>query len=71
MYRNVFEYEITFHCDNFDPSGPIMQKETLKWEPSCEGMYAGEDGVLQGDDFRHLLLVGGGHFRCDFRTTYR
>ena len=71
MAGNVFEYAITFNCINFDPNGPVMMKKTLKWEPSCEGMYAGKNGVLQGDDFRHLLLEGGGHLRCDFRTTYR
>ena len=71
MDGNVFEYNITFDGKNFDPNGPVMKKKTLKWEPSSESMYAGKNGVLQGDVFRHLLLEGGGHLRCDFRTTYR
>ena len=70
MEEDYFIYFTTFHCHKFDPSGPIMMKQTLLWEPSCETMYAVGDGALQGDDFRHLLLEGGGHFRCDFRSTY-
>ena len=68
---NVFEYKIKFNGENFDPSGPVMKKKTLKWEPASESMYASKTGGLQGDVYRHLLLEGGGHLRCDFRTTYR
>ena len=67
-----FHYNIEFIGKNFDKNGPIMKKKTLKWEPSTESMYD-KDGVLQGDAFRYLLLdhdEGGGHLRCDFRTTY-
>ena len=71
MAGNGFQYYITFNCHDFDPSGPVMMKQTLKWEPSCEAMYAVGNEDLQGDDFRHLLLEGGGHLRCDFRTTYQ
>ena len=71
MDGNVFKYDIKFIGENLDTDGPIMKKKTLKWEPSCESMYAGKGGVLQGDVFRHLLLEGGGHYLCDFRTTYK
>ena len=71
MAGDCFYYYITFNCHDFDPSGPIMMKQTEEWEPSCEAMYAVGDRDLQGDDFRHLLLKGGGHFRCDFRSTYQ
>ena len=70
MSGNVFHYEIVFTGENLDSSGPIMKKKTLKWEPSYESMYAVKDKVLQGDVIRHLLLEGGGHYPCDFRTTY-
>lgn len=55
----------------FDTNGPIMNKKTLKWEPSSENMYPGKDGALQGDVTRHLLLEDGGHLLCDFKTTYK
>jgi len=70
MRGDTFIYDIKFTGENLDPNGPIMKKETLKWEPSYESMYAVKEKVLQGDVFRHLLLEGGGHYRCDFRTTY-
>jgi len=70
MSGDTFKYDIKFIGENLDLNGPIMQKKTLKWEPSSESMYAVKDKVLQGDVFRHLLLEGGGHYRCDFRTTY-
>lgn len=70
MAGDCFYYHITFNCHDFEPSGPIMMKQTEEWEPSCEAMYAVGKKDLQGDDFRHLLLKGGGHFRCDFRSTY-
>lgn len=47
-----------------------MQKRTLKWEPSTEKIYV-RNGVLTGDITMALLLKGGTHYRCDFRTTYK
>ena len=55
---------------NFPANGPVMQRKTVKWEPSTEKMYV-RDGVLKGDVNMALLLLGGGHYRCDFRTTYK
>nr|AAK62982.2 green fluorescent protein [Montastraea cavernosa] len=70
MEGDCFIYEIQFHGVNFPPNGPVMQKKTLKWEPSTEKMYV-RDGVLKGDVNMALLLEGGGHYRCDFRSTYK
>nr|7WLD_U Chain U, Phosphatidylinositol glycan anchor biosynthesis class U protein [Homo sapiens]8IMY_U Chain U, Phosphatidylinositol glycan anchor biosynthesis class U protein,GFP-like fluorescent chromoprotein cFP484 [synthetic construct] len=70
MEGDCFFYEIRFDGTNFPPNGPVMQKKTLKWEPSTEKMYV-EDGVLKGDVEMALLLEGGGHYRCDFKTTYK
>nr|AAV66368.1 'ALL-ancestor' ancestral fluorescent protein variant B08 [synthetic construct] len=67
---DCFFYEIRFDGVNFPPNGPVMQKKTLKWEPSTEKMYV-RDGVLMGDVNMALLLEGGGHYRCDFKTTYK
>nr|ABC68475.1 green fluorescent protein [Orbicella faveolata] len=62
--------EIRFEGVNFPANGPVMQKKTVKWEPSTEKMYV-RDGVLKGDVNMALLLEGGGHYRCDFKTTYK
>nr|BBA16882.1 FRB-mAG1 [synthetic construct] len=70
MRGDCFFYDIRFDGTNFPPNGPVMQKKTLKWEPSTEKMYV-EDGVLKGDVNMRLLLEGGGHYRCDFKTTYK
>ena len=67
---NCFVYEIRFDGVNFPTSSPVIQKETVKWEPSTEKMYV-RDGVLKGDVNTALLLEGGGHYRCDFKTTYK
>nr|AAV66355.1 'Red/Green ancestor' ancestral fluorescent protein variant C09 [synthetic construct] len=70
MEGDCFFYKIRFDGVNFPPNGPVMQKKTLKWEPSTEKMYV-RDGVLKGDVNMALLLEGGGHYRCDFKTTYK
>ena len=67
---DCFEYKIRFDGTKFPPNGPVMQKKTLKWEPSTENMYE-RDGVLKGDVSRTLLLEGGGHYQCDFKTMYK
>jgi len=68
--RDCFFYEIRFDGVNFPANSPVMQKKTVKWEPSTEKMYV-RDGVLKGDVNMALLLEGGGHYRCDFKTTYK
>ena len=70
MKGDCFYYEIRFHGLNFPSDGPVMQKKTLKWESSTEKMYV-RDGVLKGDVNMTLLLGGGGHYRCDFKSTYK
>ena len=70
MKGDCFYYEIRFYGLNFPSDGPVMQKKTLKWEPSTEKMYA-RDRVLKGDVSMALLLGGGGHYRCDFKSTYK
>ena len=67
---SCFVYEIRFDGVNFPANGPVMQKKTVKWEPSTEKMFV-RDGVLKGDLNMALLLEGGGHYRCDFKTTYK
>ena len=69
-HDSCFVYEIRFDGVNFPSDGPVMQKNTVKWEPSTEKMYV-RDGVLKGDVNMALLLQGGGHYRCDFKTTYQ
>ena len=67
---DCFVYKIRFDGVNFPANSPVMQKKTVKWEPSTEKMYV-RDGVLKGDINMALLLEGGGHYRCDFKTTYK
>jgi len=70
MKGDCFYYEIRFHGLNFPSDGPVMQKKTFKCrEPSTEKMCV-RDGVLKGDVNMTLLLGGGGHYRCDFKSTY-
>ena len=45
---DCFFYQIQLHGVNFPPNGPVMQKNTLKWEPSTEKINV-RDGVLKGD----------------------
>nr|AAK71338.1 green fluorescent protein-like protein [Ricordea florida] len=66
---DTFYYVIRFNGENFPPNGPVMQKRTVKWEPSTEIMFE-RDGLLRGDIAMSLLLKGGGHYRCDFKTIY-
>ena len=70
MEGDCFFYEIRYHGLNFPSDGPVMQKKIVKWEPSTEKMYA-RDGVLKGDVNMTLLLGDGGHYRCDFKSTYK
>ena len=71
MECDCFIYDIEYHGVNFPSNGPVMQKNIVKWEPSTEKMY-GRDGVLKGDVNIALLLGGGGgHYRCDFKSTYK
>lgn len=65
-----FIYDIRFHGVNFPANGSVMQKKTLKWEPSTENMYV-RDGVLVGEHEKTLLLEGNKHHRCNFRSTYK
>jgi len=65
----IFNEIIRFDGVNFPPNGPVMQKKALKWEPATEKVYK-RDGVLKSDINMALVLEGGGHLRCDFRTTY-
>ena len=67
---NCFDYTIRFDGVNFPPKSPVLRKTTIKWEPSTENMYV-RDGVLKGDVNMALLLEGGGHYRCDFKTIYK
>lgn len=67
---DYFIYDIRFHGVNFPASGPVMQKKTLRWEPSTENMYV-RVGVLVGDVERTLLLEGNKHHPCNFRSTYK
>ena len=67
---NCFDYKIRSDGVNFPPKSPVLQKTTKKWEPCTEKMYV-RDGVLKGDVNMALLLEGGGHYRCDFKTTYK
>ena len=57
---DCFVYEIRFDGVNFPANGPVMQRKTVKWEPSTEKMYV-RDGVLKGDVNMALLLLGGGY----------
>uniref|UniRef100_UPI0035CD3DA3 Green-to-red photoconvertible GFP-like protein n=1 Tax=Aequorea victoria TaxID=6100 RepID=UPI0035CD3DA3 len=70
MEGDSFINKIHFKGTNFPPNGPVMQKRTVGWEASTEKMYE-RDGVLKGDVKMKLLLKGGGHYRCDYRTTYK
>jgi len=70
LVGDCFHYDIRFDGVNFPANGPVMQKNTVKWEPCTEKMYV-RDGVLKGDVNMALLLEGGGHYRCDFKTTYK
>ena len=70
MKGDTFYNEVRFVGVNFPLNGPVMQRNTLKWEPSTEKIYV-RDGVLTGDITMALLLQGGVHYRCDFRTTYK
>ena len=70
MEGDTFINKVRYYGVNFPPNGPVMQKKTVKWEPSTEKMYL-RDGVLTGDITMALLLKGNDHYRCDFRTTYK
>ena len=54
---------------NFHDYVPVLQKKTQSWEPNTERLYAG-DGMLIGNNFMALKLEGGGHYTCEFKSTY-
>ena len=66
---NCFYHKIRFDGVNFPTNSPVM-KTTQMWEPSTEKMFV-RDGVLKGNVTMALLLKGGGHYRCGFKTTYK
>ena len=71
MEDDCFIYKIRYDGVNFPSNGPVLQKNIVKWEPSTEKMYV-RDGLLKGDVNMALLLGGGGgHYRCDFKSTYK
>ena len=70
MVGDEFRYTIRFDGVNFPENGPVMQRNTVKWQPSTEKMYM-RDGVLKGDVNMTLLLKDKSHYRCDFKTTYK
>ena len=71
MEGDCFIYKIRYDGVNFPSNGPVMQKNIVRWEPSTEKMYV-RDGLLKGDVNMALLLGGGGgHYRCDFKSTYK
>nr|BAX00667.1 fluorescent protein [Acropora digitifera] len=67
---NCFIYHVKFSGLNFPPNGPVMQKKTQGWEPHSERLFA-RDGMLLGNNFMALKLEGGGHYLCEFKTTYK
>ena len=67
---DCFLYEIRFDGVNFPANGPVMENKTVQWEPCTEIIYV-RDGVLTGHLNMALLLRGGGHYRCDLKTTYK
>ena len=60
MVGEEFMYTIRFDGVNFPGNGPVMQKNTVKWQPSTEIMYM-RDGVLKGDVNMTLLLKDKSH----------
>ena len=47
-----------------------MQKKTQGWESNTERLFA-RDGMLIGNNFMTLKLEGGGHYLCEFKSTYK
>jgi len=70
MKKDVDKRVCFFYEVRFDGLSAVMQKKTVKWEPSTEKVYVRNE-VLEGDVNMALLLEGGGHYRCDFKTTYK
>ena len=67
---NCFIYNVKFTGLNFPANGPVMQKKTQGWEPNTERLYA-RDGMLIGNNFMALKLEGGGHYTCEFKSSYK
>ena len=65
-----FIYEVRFLGVNFPRDGPVMQKKTRGWDPSTERLYEC-GGWQRGDVHMALKLENGGHYTCDFKTTYK
>nr|AYV61461.1 mKelly1 [synthetic construct] len=63
-------YNVKLRGVNFPSNGPVMQKKTLGWEPTTETLVP-VDGGLVGRCDMALRLVGGGHLKCNLKTTYR
>ena len=57
MDCGIFVYQIKFHVESFSNNNLVMQKKTLKCEPSTEILYVW-DGVLKDDVNLDLLLDG-------------
>ena len=43
---DYFYYRIRYDGMNFPSNGPVLQKETVKWEPSTEKLYVRDRVVL-------------------------
>ena len=65
-----FVHNIRFHCVNFPPDGPVMQRRLLGYEPSVENMYP-RNGFLEGYDERTYRLEGGGYYQSEHTSIYK
>ena len=67
---NCFIYHVKFAGLNLPANGPVLPTKTQGWEPNTERLHA-RDGMLIGNNFMALKLEGGGHYLCDFKSTYK
>ena len=65
-----FVNSIRFHCVNFPPNGPVMERRILGSEPSTENMYP-RNGFLEGYDERTYRLEGGGYYQSEHTSIYK
>ena len=65
-----FVDNVKFHCVNFPPNGPVMQRRILGWEPSTENMYP-RNGFLEGYDEKTFRLEGGGYYQAEHKSIYK
>jgi len=68
MDGGIFIYQIQFHGVSFSDNALVIQKKTLKWEPSTEKLYVWDSVLKEEVNMAHFFGEGGHQQRFFFTS---